>query len=263
MTSNRFQEKSTMTEMKADNIDVFPQHRAGKRKPTIADIVNDGVKTGQMPEAILATIGTLYPKKTMGEIMAAFEAEIERQKTEAAQKLTELDRFKEIFALIESIRAELGDEDMAPDQALWIAAERGNEQAVAFWHDLAIAVELDPDWSVSEEGHAVCRKGGTYDSPEKLVAAYRAGRIDDPRPIKIVVEKICLQAFRTHGITLDNIDDVDDTTRQSVNARCVQIAQSHPRRKEIQDFFVDEEIVRQCRELGIQFIDDEEPTHDD
>jgi hypothetical protein len=243
-----------------DNIDTFPQHRAGKPKPTIADILNDGVKTGQTPNAILATIGTLYPQKPMGEIMAAFEAEVERQTVQAAKNLTELDCFKEILALIELCRAELGDEDMAPDQALWIAAERGNEQAAAFWHDLAIAVELDPDWSVSEEYRAVCREGGTYDSPQKLVAAYRAGLIDDPRPIKTVVEKICLQAFRTHGITLDNIDDVEDTTRQSVNARCVQIAQSHPRWEEIQEFFAEqgvrEEIKRQCRERGIPLIED-------
>src|SRR5688500_10608192 len=61
--------------MPDDNVTSFPP-----TKPTIADIVNDGIKTGQTPNAIFATIGTLYPKKKMGEIMAAFEAEIDRQK---------------------------------------------------------------------------------------------------------------------------------------------------------------------------------------
>jgi hypothetical protein len=95
--------------------------------------------------AIFHTIGALYPKTKMGDVQAAFEAEIDRQKTEYAKSLTELDRFKEIFALIGSIRAELGDKGMAAEQALWIAAERGNEQAILFWYDLATAVALDPD----------------------------------------------------------------------------------------------------------------------
>ena len=180
--------------------------------------------------------------------------------TEAAQRQAEKDFFEEILAVVEPICAEPGNEDLDIGQALWIAAERGNEQAIAVWHDLAIAVDIDPDWNVSEEGHAVCREGGTYDSPEKLVAAYRAGRIDDHRPIKTVVEKICLQAFRAHGVTLDNMDDADDTTRQAVNARCVQIAWTHPRWTEIKDFFVEygvrEEIRRQCQERGIPLIED-------
>jgi hypothetical protein len=245
--------------MPDDNVTSFPP-----TKPTIADIVNDGIKTGQTPNAIFATIGTLYPKKKMGEIMAAFEAEIDRQKTEYAKSTIELERFKEIFALIESIRAELGDEDMASDQALWIAAERGNEQATLFWYDLATAVALDPDWGVGEDGVAIHTEDATYNSPEKLVAAYRAGRLDDPRPIDHVVGEICLRACRICGLDPDVVDQ-DAAARGRVAEVSSRITETHPRRTEIKDFFVEqgvrEEYRQQCRERGIPVIEDEEPRH--
>jgi hypothetical protein len=46
-----------------EHIDAFPQHRAGKRKgkPTIAEIVNDGIRTGQSPRAMRAVILKFYP----------------------------------------------------------------------------------------------------------------------------------------------------------------------------------------------------------
>ena len=63
-----------------DTIDAFPQHRAGKRKgkPTIADIVNDCVRTGQRPRAIRAIIRKLYPGASWDDVKAAVTAEIER-----------------------------------------------------------------------------------------------------------------------------------------------------------------------------------------
>jgi hypothetical protein len=235
-----------------DDITRFPPRRT-RRKPTIVEIVNDCLKTGQTTEALAATIKAVHPDKSLADVEAAF-------RSEAVKDQTELECLEEILAVVEPICAEPGNEDIAVVQALWIAAERGNEQAIAFWHDLAIAVDIDPDWSVSEEGHAVCREGATHDSAEELVAAYRAGRIDDPRPIKTVVEKIILQAFRTHGLTLDNMDDADDTTRQSVNALTIRVARAHPRWTEIQHFFAEEgtreEIRRQCQERGIPLIED-------
>jgi hypothetical protein len=250
--------------MPDDNVTSFPPP-----KPTIVEIVNDCIKTGQTPEALVATIKAVHPDKSLADVEAAFRSEIDRQKTEYTKSRTDLERFKdqtelecfeEILAVVEPICAEPGNEDIDIGQALWIAAERGDEQATAFWHDLAIAVGIDPDWIVSEEDHAVCREGATYDSPEKLVAAYRAGRIDDPRPIETVVEKIILQAFRIHGLTLDNMDNADDTTRQSVNALTIRVARRHPRWTEIQHFFAEkgtrEEIRRQCQERGIPLIED-------
>ena len=67
---------------------------------------------------------------------------------------------------------------------------------IAFWRDLAIAVALDPDWSMSAEGHAVCREGAAHDCPENLVAAYRTGRLDDSMPIEDVLGSIRRRAFR-------------------------------------------------------------------
>ncbi len=36
------------------------------------------------------------------------------------------------------------------------------------------AVEVDPFWSKTEDGRYRCKKGALHDTPEKLVAAYRA-----------------------------------------------------------------------------------------
>jgi hypothetical protein len=246
-------------------IDAFPQRRAGKRKgkPTIAEIMNDGARTGQSPEAIFATIGTLHPEMPLADVQAAFRAEIERQKAEAAKNQTEIDCLTEILAVVESICAEPGHEDLGNGQALWLAAQRGNEQAVAFWYNLDAAVTFDPDWSVSEEGVAVCRKGAAYNTPEKLVAAYRAGRLDDPRPIENVIAEICLQACRTCGVDPDVVD-VNTMARRRVVEVSSRITDTHPRRKDIEEFFVEqamrEEILRQCRERGIPVEDDEDPA---
>src|SRR4051812_20811977 len=93
------------------SIDVFPQHRAGKRKgkPTIVEIVNDCIKTGQTPEAFVAMIRAIHPDKSRAEVEAAFRGEAERLAAETVKSRIELESFKEIFALIKSIRVELGD----------------------------------------------------------------------------------------------------------------------------------------------------------
>ena len=61
-----------------NHIAPFPQHRAGKRKgkPTIADIVNDCVRTGQRPRAIRAIIRKLYRGAPWDDVKAAVTAEI-------------------------------------------------------------------------------------------------------------------------------------------------------------------------------------------
>jgi hypothetical protein len=120
--------------------------------------------------------------------------------TKAVRVRAEMTFWEDILEVVEPIAAELGDEDIDVVQALRIAARRGNEQAIAFWDDLEAAVTLDPDWSVGEDGVAVPKQGATYDCPEKLVAAYRAGRLDDSMPIEDVLGSIRRRAFRFHGI---------------------------------------------------------------
>ena len=175
-----------------NHIAPFPQHRAGKRrgKPTFADIVNDGIKTGQSPMAILATIGTLYPKKTMGEINAAFKAEIERQKTEYAKNQQELNYMEALMAAVKPIAREPGNGDLNILQLARIAASRGSEvakahvahldspEAHAWERDFEAAVALDPYWEMSADGRSATRKpGARHKTAEDLVATYRANQL--------------------------------------------------------------------------------------
>jgi hypothetical protein len=175
-----------------NHIAPFPQHRAGKRKgkPTIADIVNDGIKTGQSPMAILATIGTLYPKKTMGEINAAFKAEIERQAADIGRQKRELNYMEALMAAVKPIAREPGNGDLNILQLARIAASRGSEvakahvahldspEAHAWERDFEAAVALDPYWEMSADGRGATRKpGARHKTAEDLVAAYRANQL--------------------------------------------------------------------------------------
>jgi hypothetical protein len=56
-----------------DTIVAFPQHRAGKPKPTFDEIVKDGLKAGLTSSAILQTVGALCSKMTMEEHRAFTE----------------------------------------------------------------------------------------------------------------------------------------------------------------------------------------------
>jgi hypothetical protein len=71
--------------------------------------------------------------------------------------------------------------DMTPEQI--VAAIRAEVDAWGaqldeedFWEDFDAAVALDPDWYETENHSTRCRPGAPYDTPEKLVAAYRAWR---------------------------------------------------------------------------------------
>jgi hypothetical protein len=173
-----------------NHIAPFPQHRAGKRKgkPTIADIVNDGIKTGQTPMAIFHTIGALYPKTTMGEMKAAFEAEIKRVTTRIERNQT--DPLIALGPILTPIWNEPGNEDLEFIQVARIAAERGSElaaravahlesdEAKAWWRDFKAAVALDPYWEMSADGRsATIKPGARYKIAEELVAAYRANQL--------------------------------------------------------------------------------------
>jgi hypothetical protein len=173
-----------------DNIDTFPQHRAGKRKgkPTIADIVNDCVRTGQRPRAIRAIIRKLYPGTPWDDIKAAVTAEIERQAADIGRQKRELDTMKALHSVLLPIWKEPGNEGMYLIDALRIAASRGDarakaylahfdsDEAIAWERDFEAAVALDPYWEMREDGSATWTEGATYDTPDKLVATYRAGR---------------------------------------------------------------------------------------
>jgi hypothetical protein len=281
MTSNRFQKKGTMSEMKADNIDIFPQHRPGRRKPTIADIINDCVKTGQSPKAIYATVRALYPEVTRATFRAALTAEVSRLTAKLNKDRRETDTLelllKEVF---EPIQAEFGDETLTLGQAAWIAADRGNELAKAFLahrgsdemeafqRDFEAAVALDPYWEMREDGVVVRRPGAAHKSAEDLVAAYRAGRLiraEMTMPIADLTDEIVRRALEGCGIDASSIDtsQLDETTHRLVTDALLQRASAHPRWEEIRGHLawvgVREEIARECRERGLPMVEDEGP----
>jgi hypothetical protein len=174
----------------ADTIEPFPQHRAGKRRPTIADIVNDCLKTGQRPRAIRAIIRKLYPKAQWDDVKAAIDDELERRAADIGRQNRELDTMKALFSVVEPIMREPGNKGLTTIQALKIGADRGDERAKAYlahfeseeakaWErDFEAAVALDPYWEMSADGRsATIKPGARHKTAEDLVAAYRANQI--------------------------------------------------------------------------------------
>jgi response regulator RpfG family c-di-GMP phosphodiesterase len=170
-----------------DNTDAFPQHRAGKPKPTVAEIVIDAVSTKMPPMAMLQKITELHPNVTQGEITAAIAA----AKAETEKRQRELGGMKALMTVVKPIMREFGsDKELTTGQALKIAADRGDERAKAYlahfesaeakaWErDFKAAVELDPYWEMSADGRGATRKeGARHKTAEDLVAAYRANQL--------------------------------------------------------------------------------------
>jgi hypothetical protein len=77
----------------------------------------------------------------------------------------------------------------------------------------------------------------------------RTSCINDPRPIDLVVYEICLQACRTCGVDPDDLD----TARGRVAEVCSDITVAHPRIREIEAYFVQQDVP---------VIEDEVPLHD-
>src|SRR4051794_7730230 len=173
-----------------DNIDAFPQHRAGKRKPTIADIVNDCLKTGQRPRAIRAIIRKLYPKAQWDDVKVAIDDELERRAADIGRQKRELDSMKALYSVIAPIWKVPGNEGMQLIDVLRIAADRGDARAKAYlaqfesdeakaWErDFEAAVALDPYWEMSADGRgATIKPGARHKTAEDLVATYRANQL--------------------------------------------------------------------------------------
>jgi hypothetical protein len=106
--------------MTAENVAAFPP-----AKPTIVEIMDDGMKTGQPLVVVYEKIAKFYPKKSLTEIKAAVSSELDRMEMEAA-KLPAMP-VEKVAALPQS-RA---------------AKRRFREN---FWEDFRAAVALDPDW---------------------------------------------------------------------------------------------------------------------
>jgi hypothetical protein len=169
-----------------DIIDAFPQHRAGKRKPTVTEIVIDAMSTKMPPIAMLQKIASTYPNVTQGEITAAIVA----AEAEAAKRQRELGSMKALMTVVKPIMREPGHKGLTTGQALKIAADRGDarakpylahfdsDEANAWERDFEAAVALDPYWEMSEDGRSATRKpGARHKTAEDLVSAYRANQL--------------------------------------------------------------------------------------
>jgi hypothetical protein len=168
-----------------DTIDTFPQHRAGKRKPTVYEIMIDAMTTEEPPMAMFQRIAKLHPDVTPAEIDAALAA----AKAEAEKRQREGASVESLMAVVKPIMCEPGNKGLTTIQALKIGADRGDERAKAYlayfesdevkaWErDFKAAVALDPYWTLNADGSATRKEGARHKTAEDLVAAYRANRL--------------------------------------------------------------------------------------
>ena len=160
----------------------FPQDEATQRrgKLTMTQVI-EGART---PEEMLPLLAAAFPKATMGEVRRVIADQIHSLTEEAAKNrgdLGTLERVKTVVArdadrddkttLGQSLErlARQGDRDAAA-----ILAEINGPDQKEFWRLFDAAVEVDPFWHKTDDGRYRCKNGALHDTPEKLVAAYRA-----------------------------------------------------------------------------------------
>ena len=150
--------------------------------------VIEGART---PEEMLSLLGAAFPKATMGEVQQAIMSQIQRLTEEAAKNQGELGALERVEAVV--ARDADRDDETELGESLERLASQGDRDAAAllaeidspdqkeFWRLFDEAVEIDPFWSKTEGGGYQCKKGAVHDTPEKLVAAYRARDLATPR----------------------------------------------------------------------------------
>jgi uncharacterized protein (DUF433 family) len=94
----------------------------------------------------------------------------------AAADLPETAILGAVFATIREHYPDMTSEQIAAAIRAEVDAWVVRLDEADFWDDFDDAVALDPDWYVSEDRCTCCRPGTLYNTPEKLVAAYRAWR---------------------------------------------------------------------------------------
>ncbi len=171
------------------DIQTFPQDEVTNRRgqPTMAQVI-DGARS---PEEMMSLLAAAFPKATMGEVQQAIMAQIQKITEEVSKNQGDLAAMEHVKAVVardveggdktklgESLErlAIQGDRDAAA-----ILAEIDNPDQKEFWRLFDEAVEIDPFWSKTEGGGHQCKKGAVHDTPEKLVAAYRARDLATPR----------------------------------------------------------------------------------
>jgi hypothetical protein len=93
-----------------------------------------------------------------------------------AADLSETELVASIFGAIRDRYPDMSSEQIAAAIRTEVDAWAAHVAELDFWDDFDAAVALDPDWYVREDRCTCCRPGAPYDTPQKLVAAYRAWR---------------------------------------------------------------------------------------
>jgi hypothetical protein len=94
----------------------------------------------------------------------------------AAADLPETELVASLFGAIRERYPDMSSEQIVAAIRTEVDTWAAHVAELEFWDIFDDAVGLDPDWYVSEDRCTCCRAGALYDTPEKLVAAYRAWR---------------------------------------------------------------------------------------
>ena len=127
--------------------------------------------------------------------------------------------------------------DMLPEQleaAVRAEAIAWNEQLDGdqFWADFEVAAALDPDWYETGNHSTGCRDGALYDTPQKLVAAYRAWH-DATLPVEELNEALGQRAFDALGINRRTFNPDRPGAVERVSRVMMQLIEAHPRSGEL------------------------------
>jgi hypothetical protein len=131
--------------------------------------------------------------------------------------------------------------DMTPEQleqAILAEVRAWDAQtgAPGFWDDVDAARALDPDWHENPNRSFGPSPGALYDTPQKLVAAYRAWQ-DATLPADELIDVIMWRATPARA-------KPEDARRYADTM--MQIVNSHPRRDELMEYGVE-----QARRAGL------------
>lgn len=163
-------------------VKTFPQDEVTQQRGKLTMI--EVIEGARSPEEMLSLLVAAFPKATMVEVQQAIKSQIEKCTKEAAKNRNELAAMERVEAVV-ARDADRGDETEL-GESLERLARQGDRDAAAilaeidgpdqkeFWRLFDEAVEIDPFWSKTDDGCYRCKKGAVHDTPEKLVAAYKA-----------------------------------------------------------------------------------------
>ena len=160
----------------------FPQDEVTQRRGELTMIeVIEGART---PEEMMSLLAAAFPRSTMGEVRQVIADQIQSLNEEAAKARREIGAMERVEAVVAH---DVDRDDQTPlGESLERLAGRGDRDAAVLLAELNsperreferlfdAAVEVDPFWSKTGDGRYRCKKGAVHDTPEKLVAAYRA-----------------------------------------------------------------------------------------